>query len=1152
MRHQGSSRCVHWTVLLLLASGGVGRGTAASQDQLRVHGVVVEEVAKGSAGENAGIQSDDVLLSWVRAATPPANPEEARGEINSPFDLIEIEVEQASRGETTVIGNRGGASLSVTVRPGPWGITARARLREPLLSAYEEGKRLVAAKEVDKGVAAWRQLAEQATRVDDWQLAGWLLRKVGDALANVQKWDDAHSSYQAAIEALEQHGVGTSVARAWDARGLAFERQNDLLKAEAAYREALRIREQLSPATLAVAANLTTLGAVTIGRGDLSAAEESFTKALALRETLAPDSLVVAAALSNLGTVARSRGDLSAAEALHKRALAIQETIAPESVQVANTLTNLGVVAADRGDLSAADAAYKRSLAILEKHAPDSLAVAISLNNLGLGALERGDLATADEFLRRALAFYERTAPDSVYVAGTLSNLGLVARERGDLPAAEEAHRRSLAISEKLAPDSLELAAALNNLGSVAFEQRDLTAAEDAYRRSLALHQKIAPDSLFVAANLRSIAAVMEARGDLAGAETFVGRAFVLQEKLAPGSLAVASSLESLADLARGRGDLAASEADYLRTLDIRRHLAPESAAEARALYGLALVARRTARPVLAGSYFHRAITALEAQTGRIGGDEEVRTGFAARYTDYYRDYVDLLVDTGQPVEAFALLERSRARSLLAMLAERDLVFAADLPPDLARERAVINTDYDRTQAALTRLNPADEAAAIERLLARLRELRDQRESIALRIRKASPRFASLHYPQPLNISAAQRSLDAGTVLLTYCVTKEKTFLFVVQPSVRALVRSAPAVSVFTLPIGETALREKVAAFRSLVQRSSVSIEPLISAGQELYQTLVAPAGALVAASERVVISPDGPLHTLPFGALVHPSDRSVTPPWRYFIEWKPLHVVASATVYAELQKLRRARGDTGAALELAAFGDPAYPTLAPAQADAIPNPEVRAAVRSGYALTPLPASRTEVEGIARVYGRRAAAYLGDQATEERAKAVGPSVRYLHFASHGLLDERFPLNSALALTIPARPSEGQANGLLQAWEIFEQMRIDADLVTLSACETGLGKEMGGEGLVGLTRAFQYAGARSVLASLWSVADDSTADLMGRFYRHLRAGKSKDDALRTAQIELIRTRVVPPTAGRTAVTISHPFHWAAFQLIGDWK
>ena len=114
--------------------------------------------------------------------------------------------------------------------------------------------------------------------------------------------------------------------------------------------------------------------------------------------------------------------------------------------------------------------------------------------------------------------------------------------------------------------------------------------------------------------------------------------------------------------------------------------------------------------------------------------------------------------------------------------------------------------------------------------------------------------------------------------------------------------------------------------------------------------------------------------------------------------------------------------------------------------------------------------------------------YLGRDATEGHAKALGKDVRYVHFACHGLLDERFPLSSAL---VAADRGTGGDNGLLEAWEIFEKVRLDADLVTLSACETALGKEMGGEGLVGLTRAFQYAGARSVLASLWTVADEST-------------------------------------------------------------
>ncbi len=200
-----------------------------------------------------------------------------------------------------------------------------------------------------------------------------------------------------------------------------------------------------------------------------------------------------------------------------------------------------------------------------------------------------------------------------------------------------------------------------------------------------------------------------------------------------------------------------------------------------------------------------------------------------------------------------------------------------------------------------------------------------------------------------------------------------------------------------------------------------------------------------------------------------------------------------------------------------------------------------RSVVRSGVRLEPLPYTRDEVATIAKLYPERSETYVGEAATEGRAKGVGRGVGVVHFACHGVVDEQFPLNSALALTIPEDPGEGGENGLLQAWEVFEGVRIDAELVVLSACETALGKEMGGEGLVGLTRAFQYAGARTVVASLWSVGDASTAGLMGRFYGGVKGGKAKDEAMREAQLALLRD---PKT--------SHPFHWAAFQVIGDWK
>jgi CHAT domain-containing protein len=205
--------------------------------------------------------------------------------------------------------------------------------------------------------------------------------------------------------------------------------------------------------------------------------------------------------------------------------------------------------------------------------------------------------------------------------------------------------------------------------------------------------------------------------------------------------------------------------------------------------------------------------------------------------------------------------------------------------------------------------------------------------------------------------------------------------------------------------------------------------------------------------------------------------------------------------------------------------------------------PETRLLRIGGTVITPLPATRVEVEGIVRAWGPFAAAFLGEEATEERAVERSRDSDLLHFACHGLLDERLPLNAGLMLTVPPGDAPGRENGFLQAWEVFDRVRCDADLVVLSACATALGKASGGEGLVGLTRAFEYAGARSVLSTLWRIDDRSTARWMERFYTHLKAGLSKDEAVRRTQVAFIRG-LAPSSAA--------PFFWAAFQLDGDWK
>ena len=215
----------------------------------------------------------------------------------------------------------------------------------------------------------------------------------------------------------------------------------------------------------------------------------------------------------------------------------------------------------------------------------------------------------------------------------------------------------------------------------------------------------------------------------------------------------------------------------------------------------------------------------------------------------------------------------------------------------------------------------------------------------------------------------------------------------------------------------------------------------------------------------------------------------------------------------------------------------------------------VRGVVERGFEFRPLPHSREEVNRIAALFpDGRARVFLGKEASEERVEATSGEARILHLATHGRFDERVALNSFLALSQPESFEIGQDNGLLQAWEIFEGFRINADLVVLSACETGLGEELPNEGLNGLTRAFRFAGARSVIATSWQVDDRASAELMVRFYRHLGEGKSKDQALRAAQIELIREPVEVTTRGgrRLVRNLSLPYFWAAFQLTGDWQ
>ena len=1102
-------------------------------------GVVVEEVGRGSALEAAGLAAGDVLLAWERG-------EAARGEIASVFDWRWLVVEEAPRGTVVLTGERRGERRLFEVAPGLWKGSVRPRLPATLGTDYQRGRKLIAAGELDQAARIWEGVTTAAAAtVGDRQWRGGLAFAMGDVWWQAGAWERTRAAYDAALAAAADPSVRAIVLNrlghlAW--------RRGELEPAERSHEQALALRHDLVPGNLAEAESLNNLGLVAKSRGDLDRATELYERSLAIRQRLAPGGLDVATCLNNLGVVAFERGDLDRAAEFYRPSLAIRDELAPDSRLLAITQLNLGGVAWARGDLDRATELGARALTVFERLDPDSLEVAACLHNLAIFADERGDLARAEELYQKALRIKERQAPGSLDVAYSLNNLGIVAKLRGELDRAAELYAQALAIEERLAPDSLDLAVSLHSLGNLALSRGDLVRAQTLHGRALAIRERLAPKGLDVATSLDSLGLLAFDRGDLDRARTLQERALAIREDLAPGSLALATTLANLGEEALRRGDAERALAFYQRSLAIWERLAPGSWAHAEVLERLAVAHRQAGDGETALDYYLRSLAALEAQIGRLGGTETVRAGFRAERGLAYRGAIELLLAQDRPEEAFTVLERSRARSFLTLLAERDLAFGTDVPEELDRTRRRLAILRDRALHRLAASSPAREPEQVEALQQELGKLQREYDDNAERIRRASPRLAALQYPDPLDFRDARNSLDPGTVLLSYNVGEGGTDLFVVR-------RGQP-LAVHAVDLGAAELERRVTALRKMIPEAlpgtalgDLRRPAFESAARDLYRALIEPAAQELVAAERLLVVPDGPLHLLPFGALIRDTGARPGSGWEYLVAWRPLHLALSATVYAELGKSRRpaASGETNAGdgVLLAAFGDPRYPeSFARGQAGAAVDARLRSAVERGlFNWQPLPHSRREVEQIAALYPPAATrTYTGAGATEERAKAEAGEARVVHFAAHAHLDDRSPLDSGLALTIPEELSPGRDNGLLQVWEIFEGLRLDADLVVLSACQTAAGRAQGGEGLIGLTRAFQYAGARAVAASLWNVDDRATAELMVRFHRHLRAGKPRDEALRAAQLELIRD----PAAAFA------PFHWAAFQLYGDWR
>ena len=1009
--------------------------------------------------------------------------------------------------------------------------------------------------------------------------------------AQAARFDWAQAAAPAADElrvADAAWGESLEAARAHCDLGAVAAGQGQTVRAEEEWQRCLELRERLAPGSVELAEVTGRLAGPALARGDLDAVERRARRALdLLRGQGAPQ--LEAYPLMMLSSAARERGDLLAAESLLGRAIVQHPESAPD-LTTAEILNRLGMVARRRGDLALARRRFDRALALWDRFAPDDLARTNVLMNLGMLASDQGDLATARNRMQAVLAVRERLQPASAPLANNLDQLGLIAEEQGDLDFAERCFGRELAILDVLAPASPNTAIALGNLGELALRRGDPGRAAALCTRALAIQDAATPGNPSLAGNLEILAEAELARNELARAWAAASRALSLLERSGQddASRSHASVLMVLGEVARQRGSSGRAAALYERALGIQERRGFGGCEVADSLHALGLL-HRGGRPAAAARYFDRALAMLEDQVRHLSGSRELQAAYRSRHQPFYRDAIQLAVARGRAEEGLALLERSRGQGLLAQIAERDLEFPLDVAAPLRQEEIRAGQELERAEQLLLQVDARGDEAEAARQRRRLAELRRRHDESVDRIRQASPRFAALAYPRPLDLAGVRTALDPGTVMLSYSLGEPQSLLFVVS-------QGAP-LEVKRLPIGEADLRRRVADLRAMIDetRGSSALarnrrRALEHAARSLYDLLLRPAAARIVPARRLLLVPDGALHLLPWGALIRDAPerpapaaerpvqaRSAAAPsvpdhpapertWQFVAEWKPLQISLSATVYDQLRRRRvhAAPGGAAPATALVAFADPREPAWLQGPAGAWTDPGRRAAAGPasqgllsaalrGSAFGPLPFARLEVERIAHLFPGAARTFVGAEATEERAKALAAQARYLHFATHTTLDEASPLDSAVVLAVPDRLVPGRENGLLQAWEIFASLRLDADLVVLSGCESGLGKEMEGEGLLGLTRAFQYAGAQAVLASLWKVSDRMTEPLMVRFYSALRAGKPRDEALRQAQVELLAGAAGNPGAaggGGGAGAELAPFFWAGFELFGD--
>jgi len=587
---------------------------------------------------------------------------------------------------------------------------------------------------------------------------------------------------------------------------------------------------------------------------------------------------------------------------------------------------------------------------------------------------------------------------------------------------------------------------------------------------------------------------------------------------------------------------------------------------------------------------YRSAIKQIETiRAGSLRADES-RSTFLATTKDVYDEAASEFAEmalmnstAGTPLsgkaldyaaEAFRISEEGRARSLLDMLGEVNAQITEGVPPDLLKRKVDNLESQQQIADQLIGISlAADQKRKPAELEADLDKLQTEFDDIENQIRTASPRYAALTAAQPLSLADVQQKvLDDNTVLFEYCLGGQHSYLFAVARSGVSLFQLPPRADVdklatdFRAQLIPPKLQRRIVGIDvaadqqrglGIVQGPSENLAAFATASNALYKAAVEPAVNLFG-DKRLLVVADGALNYVPFEALVKTTDGADYASLSYLIKTNDVVYAPSASVIAAI----RQQSSPVTSKRLLLIADPIFRADDPRLNGGV-APQTSGEARGlglglesavsdvagpsgqtpgGMQLARLAGTRVEAEEIAKIArsgGGQPDVWTDLTASEDNVRGRDvTNYRVMHIATHGLLDAERPQFTGVVLSLVGNKT---GDGFLRTDEIFN-LKLGNSLVMLSACETGLGKEKRGEGVIGLTRAFMYAGAPTVGVSLWSVADKSTAELMTDFYRRLLgSANSPSVALRDAQLAMINGK-----------KYSAPFYWAPFVLVGEWK